>query len=148
MQVNSKDRQYWNPYVGGFLLGVVMWLGRDWVITLLVPSTAVAIFLPAWALSAASQPFNSFAFLTDGVHWGTGDYRFLRNVMIAATVIATMIVSLTPGNLPGALNWVWAAIFLWVLLRGILGMLRIFPGIGNSPFATRGQTAIQGNANQ
>jgi MATE family multidrug resistance protein len=132
----------------GLLLGVVMWLGRDWVIALLVPSTAVAVFLPAWALSAVSQPFNSFAFLTDGVHWGTGDYRFLRNVMTAATLIAALIVWLIPNNLPGALTWIWAAISLWVLLRGILGLLRIFPGIGNSPFAARGQTAKQGNLNQ
>jgi len=121
----------------GVALGAVMWLGRDWVIGLLVPETAVAVFLPAWGISALSQPFNSFAFLTDGVHWGTGDYRFLRNAMIAATLAAGVIVWLLPPDLPGALTWVWGAISLWALLRGALGLLRIFPGIGDSPFAAR-----------
>ncbi|MCF6278564.1 MAG: MATE family efflux transporter, partial [Anaerolineales bacterium] len=63
----------------GLALGAGMWLGRGTVIALLVPASAVGVFLPAWAVSAFSQPINSLAFLTDGAHWGTGDYRFLRN---------------------------------------------------------------------
>ncbi|KAA3655853.1 MAG: MATE family efflux transporter [Chloroflexi bacterium] len=126
---------FWWSLGTGVVLGVVLWLGRDFVIELLVPETAVFIFLPAWSISAISQPINSLAFLTDGVHWGTGDYRFLRNAMILATLIAAVAVWRIDTTLPDALVWVWVATAIWVLVRGILGLLRIYPGIGNSPFA-------------
>ena len=125
---------FWWSLGTGIVLGIVMWLGRDVVIRLLVPETAVSTFLAAWAISAISQPINSLAFLTDGVHWGTGDYRFLRNAMILATLAAVGLVWLIDVDQPNALMWVWIATSIWVLIRGTFGMLRIYPGIGNSPF--------------
>ncbi|MCA9930397.1 MAG: MATE family efflux transporter [Anaerolineales bacterium] len=126
---------FWWSLGTGMVLGIAMWWGRGFVVAMLVPVTAVSIFLPAWAVSAISQPVNSLAFLTDGVHWGTGDYRFLRNAMIIATLSATGIVWLINTNRPDALLWVWVAMSVWVLVRGMFGLLRIYPGIGNSPFA-------------
>ncbi|MCP5094103.1 MAG: MATE family efflux transporter [Chloroflexi bacterium] len=119
----------------GVVLGAVMWFGRGIVIELLVPVTAVSIFLPAWIVSAVSQPINSFAFLTDGVHWGTGDFRFLRNVMVGATLLAAGIVSFIQPDTVNALVWVWVATMMWVFVRGLFGLLRIYPGIGATPFA-------------
>ena len=122
----------------GLLLGIAMWLGRGFVIDLLVPATALSIFLPAWAVTSLSQPLNSLAFLTDGVHWGTGDYGFLRNAMILATLSGAIAIWLISPDLPGALMWVWAATSLWLFVRSTFGILRIFPGIGASPFAEKG----------
>lgn len=130
---------FWWSLGTGVALGLVMWLGRDFVIGMLVPETAVSLFLPAWAISSVSQPVNSLAFLTDGVHWGTGDYRFLRNAMILATLMAVGMVWQVDTAQPNALMWVWVATILWVLIRGGLGMLRIYPGIGNSPFTHQTQ---------
>ncbi len=126
---------FWWSLGTGIALGIVMWVGRDVVIGVLVPVTAVSTFLPAWAISAVSQPINSLAFLTDGVHWGTGDYRFLRNAMIIATLTAVGMVWFIDISRPNALLWVWVATSVWVFLRGTFGLLRIYPGIGNSPFA-------------
>jgi MATE family multidrug resistance protein len=118
----------------GAALGLVMWFGRGMVADLLIPDTAVRIFLPAWAASAASQPVSSLAFLTDGVHWGTGDYRFLRNAMIIAALTGFSGIWLL--NLTGAqeLYWVWIVVGVWVSVRALFGVLRIWPGIGNSIF--------------
>ena len=118
----------------GTLLGGVMWFGRGFVIDLLVPLSAVSIFLPAWAVSALSQPLNSMAFLTDGVHWGTGDYRFLRNAMFAATLVGGGGIWLLEHNGVQTLSWVWVITALWVVVRGTFGLLRIWPGIGRSIF--------------
>ena len=129
------------------VLGAGMWLGRGFVIDLLIPASAVSVFLPAWAALALSQPLNSLAFLTDGVHWGTGDFRFLRNAMIVATVVGWVSVWLLgPDGLvgpagPTALMWVWIATAVWMLARSASGVLRIYPGIGDSPFGGQGQGA-------
>ncbi len=46
---------------------------------------------PAVVVSLAAllfQPINAFAFATDGIHWGTGDFRYLRNAMLGASAAA------------------------------------------------------------
>ena len=91
-------------------------------------------FLPAWAFSAISQPILSLAFLTDGVHWGTGDYRFLRNAMIVAALVGFGGIWLLDVVNAGALYWVWVVVSIWAIVRATFGVLRIWPGIGNSPF--------------
>lgn len=122
----------------GIGLGALMWWGRDTVIAFLVPETAVRVFLPAWAVSAISQPISSLAFLTDGVHWGTGDYRFLRNAMVLASLSGFVGVSLVDLNGSHALFWIWIAIGVLVTVRALFGVLRIWPGIGNSVFRESG----------
>ncbi|MEM6338245.1 MAG: MATE family efflux transporter, partial [Bacteroidota bacterium] len=76
----------WSLATGIGLAGAML-MGERWVADLLVPASAVALFGPAWALAALTQPFNALAFATDGVHWGTSDFRYIRN----ATVLATLI---------------------------------------------------------
>jgi len=123
----------WSLWTGG-ALAVLMWLGREFVADFLVPETAVRVFLPAWAVSAFSQPVSSLAFLTDGVHWGTGDYRFLRNAMIVAALVGLGGISLLEFFDTDALYWVWIVVGIWVSVRALFGVLRIWPGIGNSIF--------------
>jgi len=115
-------------------LGLLMWWGRESVIVFLVPETAIRIFIPAWAASAISQPVSSLAFLTDGVHWGTGDYRFLRNAMVVAAMVGFGGIWLLGFIGMNSLLWVWIVVGIWVSVRAIFGVLRIWPGIGNSVF--------------
>ncbi len=118
----------------GFLLGGLMWWGRELVIQLLVPTASTSIFLTAWAISSISQPLNSLAFLTDGVPWGPGDYRSLRDAMINASArgIGGLWLMESKGN--GTLFWIWVMIGVWITLRATFGLLRIWPGIGKSVF--------------
>lgn len=122
----------------GIALGALMWLGRETVIVFLVPETAVRVFLPAWAAFAISLPISSLAFLTDGVHWGTGDYRFLRNAMIAASLAGFVGVWLVDLDGERALFWIWVVVGVLVTVRAAFGLLRIWPGIGNSVFRESG----------
>jgi len=118
----------------GFLLAGLMWLGRNFVIDWLVPITAIQVFLPAWGISAISQPINSLAFLTDGVHWGTGDYRYLRNAMLITSAVGLVGLWLFENMGIKTLSRVWVIIGIWIILRAVFGLLRIYPGIGNSIF--------------
>ena len=114
----------------GCLLGLVLWLGSGFVVEQLVPPSAVPYFYSAWLIALIVQPLNALAFATDGLHWGSGDYRYLRNAVILATGVGA--VGLLAG--PHALDWIWMMTGAWISVRATLGVIRIWPGVGNSPY--------------
>ena len=118
----------------GCVLGLILWLGSGVVIDLLVPATAVAYFHSAWIIAVVVQPLNALAFATDGLHWGSGDYRYLRNAVVLATGVGA--AGLLAG--PHALDWIWLMTGAWIGVRATLGVIRIWPGVGSSPFRVEG----------
>ncbi|MCB8960044.1 MAG: MATE family efflux transporter [Ardenticatenales bacterium] len=120
--------------VAGFGMSGLLLLGEGWLATLLVPDSAQLIFASAWLIASISQPFNAVAFITDGIHWGTGDYRYLRNGMILATLIGGGALLLIDTEQPAAFRLVWAATTLWIIVRAVVGLVRVWPGLGQSPF--------------
>ncbi|MDQ7037212.1 MAG: MATE family efflux transporter [Anaerolineae bacterium] len=117
----------------GIVLAIAMLAGTNGVIQLFLPEVDRSLFIPAWIVAALAQPLNSLAFVTDGIHWGTSDYRYLRNGMITATLaggIALFLINIGDNN---AFVMVWVATGLWIIVRSIFGMIRIWPGFGTSP---------------
>jgi MATE family multidrug resistance protein len=117
----------------GFILSAAMWLGQGMVVRFLLPPSAVDIFFSAWLMAVITQPINALAFATDGIHWGTGDFRFLRNVMISATIFGGIAIYLLDETVSGALSWIWLITACWITIRAVFGVMRIWPGIGKSP---------------
>ena len=120
----------------GILLSVGMLLGQKAIIDLLVPETAVSVFVGAWFVSAIMQPINSLSFVTDGIHWGTGDFRYLRNGMMLATAVAGIGLLFVDTSRANALLWVWAVTAVWIIIRAVWGVIRIWPGVGETPFSS------------
>jgi len=116
----------------GVLAGALMLAGTPWLLAAL-PEEARPMAGAAWTVAALSQPINALSFGTDGVHWGTGDYRFLRNAMLLATAVgaAGLSLGLPVGQQP--LAEVWWVTTAWVTVRAGAGLLRIWPGIGRAP---------------
>ncbi|MDE2819827.1 MAG: MATE family efflux transporter [Chloroflexota bacterium] len=121
----------------GILLMILMLLAAPLVAESMVPDDAGAVFAAAWIVAALSQPLNALAFITDGIHWGTSDYGFLRNAMLMATVCGLLALQAVATALPADFTGVWLATVLWIGIRAFWGVLRVFPGIGNSPFRWR-----------
>lgn len=117
----------------GFTLTVVMIIGTEPVIALFLPPEAEAAFRPVWIIGSLIQPIAALAFVTDGIHLDTGDYAFLRNAMLVSTVFGFAALALVDPAAPGAFAHVWTATGLWITLRAIIGMMRVWPGIGHSP---------------
>ncbi len=117
----------------GVVLSAAMWLGQDFVVRLLLPPSAVPIFFSPWLMAVITQPINALAFATDGIHWGTGDFRFLRNVMISATIFGGIAIYLLDESVSGALTWIWLITICWITIRAVFGVMRIWPGLGKSP---------------
>ena len=123
----------------GVVMGACMLLGQDFVAWLLVPPTAYAVFGSAWIVVALMQPVGSLSFATDGIHWGTGDFRYLRNAMVVASVISGGVVYLIEFmQLPHVLVFIWLATGLWTVSRAGFGLARIWPGIGQAPLGRAG----------
>jgi hypothetical protein len=76
---------------------------------------------------------GSLSFATDGIHWGTGDFRYLKNVVVLATGCGVIALQLLDLSRAGNFSRIWLIIAFWILIRGILGVLRIWPGIGKAP---------------
>jgi MATE family multidrug resistance protein len=118
----------------GLVLACAMLLGETAVAWLLVPTAATGVFGPAWVVVSLMQPVGALSFATDGIHWGTGDFRYLRNAMVVASILCGGIVwSLELAQPPHVLVAIWLTTMLWTLLRAGFGMVRIWPGMGSAP---------------
>lgn len=122
----------------GVVLTATMLAGRHAFADALVPPSATVLFYPAWTAAAWIQPIGALAFVTDGIHWGTGDFRYLRNGVLTATVCGAAGIWMMGEGRPDLLTTIWWITGLWVAIRAGLGVLRIWPGIGKSPLKDRG----------
>lgn len=109
----------------GALLAVLLWAGQGAVAALLVPEVARPTFRGAFWIAAAALPLNALAFATDGIHWGTGDYAYLRNGMLASTLIGVLLLFRIDVSAPGALFQLWAVTAVWICVRSAWGMGRL-----------------------
>ncbi len=117
----------------GAALGIAMIIVEPWVSALYIPPSASALFAVPWRLAGASQPVSGLTFGTDGVHFGSSDFVYLRNAVLLALVVGGfLIMQVDPGS-SSALNWVWGAFTVWTGVRAALGLLRIWPGVGSAP---------------
>lgn len=129
---------FWSIGTGAALcLGMILF--RAQVAWLLVPAGAVAVFHPGWLTAALMQPLSSLSYATDGIHWGTGDFRFLRNAMVIASLCGVAaVIGIEQVRPEPALVWIWLAATLWTSIRAGFGIARIWPGIGDAPLNRRG----------
>jgi MATE family multidrug resistance protein len=117
----------------GIALMIVMLASAGSIAAAFLPIEVHALFSAAWIAYALAQPANALAFVTDGIHWGTSDYRFLRNAMILSTAAGlAALYGFAPAG-PDALTVIWIITAGWITVRTVFGMARIWPGFGNSP---------------
>jgi MATE family multidrug resistance protein len=119
----------------GVALLLAMLLCEPWVASLFVPAEARAVFASAWWISALAQPMNAVSFVTDGIHWGTRDYAYLRNGMALASLLGVGLLLAADATGASTLATIWWITALWIGVRAVLGALRVWPGIGHAPLA-------------
>jgi MATE family multidrug resistance protein len=117
----------------GVAIGAAMLAGESFVATWLVPHAAHGVFSAAWLVAALAQPINALSFVTDGIHWGARDYRYLRNAMALSTGIG--VAGLLFGEWSGreSLLSVWAVTALWIAVRAVFGVARVWPSWSGAP---------------
>ncbi len=130
----------------GAVLSLVLWFAEPALAALLVPNEARALFASAWPVFVLSQTLAAVSFLTDGVHWGTGDFGWLRNGMLVSTGLGLALLwSLDPTQT--SLEAVWIVTGVWLALRSLAGLIRIWPGVGRAPLSPPdGSPSAEGGA--
>jgi MATE family multidrug resistance protein len=118
----------------GFALSLALWLAEPAVAALLVPPEARAVFAAGWPIFVLSQPLNALSFVTDGIHWGTGDFAYLRNGMLTASVVGVALLLGIDTSTP-RLDSVWLVTAIWIGVRSAFGLVRVWPGFGEAPLA-------------
>lgn len=119
----------------GAVLGIAMVSLQAWVQRLYIPAKAAALFATPWQIAAWTQPVSGVTFGTDGVHFGSSDFRYLRNSVLFALVCAGAALMMIDVRGARALQYVWWATMLWSAVRAVVGVGRIWPGFGNAPLA-------------
>lgn len=123
----------------GVVLALLLAVGEGQIAWLLVPPAAHDAFHAVWLAAILAQPLNALAFATDGIHWGTGDYRYLRNVMLLATAVGIAGLLTIDLASPSAFVAIWIVTAGWIAIRGLFGVLRVWPGIGRAPLGAAGR---------
>ncbi|MEX0274870.1 MAG: MATE family efflux transporter [Flavobacteriaceae bacterium] len=69
-------------------------------------------------------PINTLAFVFDGIFKGMGEMKFLRNVLLAATIVGFVPTLYLSKHMGWGLHGIWAAFVVWMLFRGVPLVLR------------------------
>ena len=119
-------------FMFGLLLMLIQLASSNLIIQTMLPDDAIDLFWGAWLISIFVQPLSAIAFVTDGIHWGTGDYTYLRNAMFMSTLAGVICLALVDTSASQAFTFVWLSYPINIGIRAGLGVLRVIPGIGNS----------------
>ncbi len=128
----AKTIMQWSFSLGVVLM-MVMWFGQGAFAALFVPEAARYAFAGPWLVALIMQPVNALAFGTDGVHWGTADFRFLRNATTTATLIGVTLLYAWSYFAGLSLMAIWIVTSVWIAVRVVFGLTRIWPGSINGP---------------
>lgn len=114
----------------GLVLTVVLLPSESLLEPWLAPPEARAAFSDIWWICALAQPVNALSFVTDGLHWGASEYRYLRNAMLVSSALGITGLMLVPSHTPATLSHIWWMTTCFLGCRAVLGVLRIYPGFG------------------
>jgi putative MATE family efflux protein len=109
----------------GFAFAFVLAVGHDAIPRLFTSDQAVldqAAVL--WPFLTAMMPLNGLLFALDGVLFGAGDMRFMRNVTIAGALLGYLPMTLATLELDLGLAGLWAGLSLFILIRLGVGLMR------------------------
>ena len=81
-----------------------------------------------WPFLAGMMPVNGLLFALDGVLFGAGDLRFMRNVTIAAALLGFLPLTLFTAASGGGLELLWTGLCAFILVRLAAGLLRLRSG--------------------
>lgn len=99
------------------VLGIILYkqLGLIFTKDALVLSTFYGVFF----IVLISQPFNALGFTLDAIFKGLGEMKYLRNVLISATLFGFIPTLLIGNYLDLKLKGIWIALVVWIAFRAV-----------------------------
>jgi putative MATE family efflux protein len=103
------------------ILSTVYYQIGHWLIN---KESVVNIFEDFFWITLLIFPINAIAFTLDGVFKGLGEAKFLRQVLIYASLLAFLPVLWLSDYFNWELQGVWFAMMVWITVRSLLPWLR------------------------
>ena len=70
------------------------------------------------------MPAAGILFALDGVFFGSGDLRFMRDVSVIGALVGFVPLTLLAWERDLGLGWIWAGLTLFVVIRLVAGLVR------------------------
>jgi putative MATE family efflux protein len=77
-----------------------------------------------WPWLVAMMPLNGWVFALDGILFGAGDLRFMRNVTAAAALLGYLPITLATAEFGWGLTGIWFGITTFIWIRTAIGFAR------------------------
>lgn len=120
----TKSVTLYNLFVSLLLIvvGTLLYyqLGLIFTKDTLVLSTFYGMFF----IVLISQPFNALGFTLDAIFKGLGEMKFLRNVLVSATLFGFIPTLFICNYLDLKLKGIWIAIVVWIAFRAVALILK------------------------
>ena len=84
----------------------------------------LSIFYGMFFMVLICLPFYALAFTLDSIFKGLGEMRYLRNVLLGATIFGFIPVLYFSKYLDGGLIGIWTALIVWIAYRAVALMIK------------------------
>ena len=117
--VLTKRVNIYNLIVSLFLVvvGVVFYNKLGFIFT--KDTLVLTTFYGMFYIVLISQPFNALGFTFDAIFKGLGEMKYLRNVLISATIFGFIPTLLIGNYLDLKLKGIWIALVVWIAFRAV-----------------------------
>ena len=106
--------------ITGFTMAFIGFLFYDFIGQIFTKDEVVLMrFYEVFWIVLLSQPFSAITFIFDGIFKGMGKMKYLRNVLIFATLLAFIPSLLLFDFYNLKLVAIWIAFTCWIIARGI-----------------------------
>ncbi len=99
------------------VVGVVLYNKLGFIFT--KDTLVLTTFYGMFYIVLISQPFNALGFTFDAIFKGLGEMKYLRNVLISATIFGFIPTLLIGNYLDLKLKGIWIALVVWIAFRAV-----------------------------
>lgn len=120
----TKRVNGYNLIVAGILIVVGLIFYKQLGLLFNKDAEVLAIFYGMFFMVLFSQPLNALGFTLDAIFKGLGEMKYLRNVLLGATLVGFIPVLYLTKYLDWGLIGIWVAILVWVGYRAVALILK------------------------
>ena len=115
----TKNVNLYNLGVAAILMSVGFLLYQPMGLLFNKDPHVLDVFYSVFFVVMITLPFNSLAFTLDAIFKGLGEMKYLRNVLLGATIFGFIPVLFFSKYMEWGLKGIWVALVVWVAYRAI-----------------------------
>ncbi|GHC43862.1 MATE family efflux transporter [Ulvibacter litoralis] len=122
----TKKVTSYNIIVSVFLVIVGVLLYKPLGLLFNKDPEVLVLFYGMFFMVLISQPINAIAFTLDAIFKGLGEMKYLRNVLLGATLFGFIPMLYLGKYMDWGLIGIWTAILVWIAWRGIALVIKYY----------------------